>query len=581
MTYPNSTRHGGSLALGGDCDKSSGACYWFTNNQPIPGLPVLNDAWIRSVNVNESNTALDWSKANPWRAPGTAPVLGSGCGIAGGGPVIYANGGTPPRGIEQGVDGITLPKKTATIWPRGSIQEVGMAVSANHAGGYSWRLCKDDGNVSEACFQQNQLRFAGSKQWIYYASQEWSEIPLTKVSQGTYPEGSEWARFPVPSCVQCHPESACGTPLKPMPGGDYGSAWNQQVNCNGACHGSSSSKRTGSCPAGSQFPEPLRGMSGFGKSVWEWSVVDQVVVPDNLEPGDYLLSWRWDCEQSDQVFQNCADIKITVDQNGGAERIRMDPSKKINVYKGSGTVKCDGLYEDCNSTSKSYSTVCQELDVGGCPTDAKCEVVTKLGKEYCWLKGKSESADPDMQAYGAVCQKLAVSGCSKNAQCEVISKLGEKYCWVKQRKVESSDEGKNSAGMTCSKHGVSECSQHAECVVMSASGKTYCSMKEVKPMTVQNTSTGKSGGKDMSSSSTTCYSYGVGSCSQHAGCTIVSKSGKTYCWSKEMSESSKPEPEPEPAPASKADQSSWGSGMSAAMNCALPTLFLVMFVLPL
>jgi len=32
-------------------------------------------------------------------------------------------------------------------------------------------------------------------------------------------------------------------------------------------------------------------------------VVDEVVVPDGLEPGDYLLSWRWDCEQTTQIWQ--------------------------------------------------------------------------------------------------------------------------------------------------------------------------------------------------------------------------------------------------------------------------------------
>lgn len=28
--------------------------------------------------------AGDWSRKNPWRAPGTAPVFGSGCGVYGG-----------------------------------------------------------------------------------------------------------------------------------------------------------------------------------------------------------------------------------------------------------------------------------------------------------------------------------------------------------------------------------------------------------------------------------------------------------------------------------------------------------------
>eukprot|EP00747_Dinoflagellata_sp_TGD_P013237 gnl/TRDRNA2_/TRDRNA2_122382_c0_seq1.p1 gnl/TRDRNA2_/TRDRNA2_122382_c0~~gnl/TRDRNA2_/TRDRNA2_122382_c0_seq1.p1 ORF type:complete len:180 (-),score=21.56 gnl/TRDRNA2_/TRDRNA2_122382_c0_seq1:28-567(-) len=140
MTYPPSSRHGGSLTLGGDCEKSKGACYWFTNNQPIPGEPTLNDERVRSVNVKVSGGDADWSRKNPWRAPGTAPVLGSGCGVAGGGPDIYSNGGWAPQGHEQGEDGVTLPKMEPTVWSPGSVQQVGMAVSANHAGGYSWRL---------------------------------------------------------------------------------------------------------------------------------------------------------------------------------------------------------------------------------------------------------------------------------------------------------------------------------------------------------------------------------------------------------------------------------------------------------
>eukprot|EP00660_Eupelagonema_oceanica_P019760 gene19760-biopygen44345 len=28
--------------------------------------------------------------------------------------------------------------------------------------------------------------------------------------------------------------------------------------------------------------------------------MDRVAIPDNLEAGEYLLSWRWDCEESTQ-----------------------------------------------------------------------------------------------------------------------------------------------------------------------------------------------------------------------------------------------------------------------------------------
>jgi len=41
----------------------------------------------------------------------------------------------------------------------------------------------------------------------------------------------------------------------------------------------------------------------------KFSVMDEVNVPN--KPGTYVLSWRWDCEETDQVWSSCADIVIT------------------------------------------------------------------------------------------------------------------------------------------------------------------------------------------------------------------------------------------------------------------------------
>ena len=30
----------------------------------------------------------------------------------------------------------------------------------------------------------------------------------------------------------------------------------------------------------------------------------------DIEPGEYVLSWRWDCEQTPQVWNSCADVTI-------------------------------------------------------------------------------------------------------------------------------------------------------------------------------------------------------------------------------------------------------------------------------
>ena len=39
-------------------------------------------------------------------------------------------------------------------------------------------------------------------------------------------------------------------------------------------------------------------------------VVDRVRIPAGLAPGRWVLQWRWDCEESDQVWMSCADVEI-------------------------------------------------------------------------------------------------------------------------------------------------------------------------------------------------------------------------------------------------------------------------------
>jgi hypothetical protein len=71
------------------------------------------------------------------------------------------------------------------------------------------------------------------------------------------------------------------------------------------------------CEGKTQFPEAVEGISGFvtnstfpARSITAFSIVDQMLVPEDIPTGDYLLSFRWDCEQSPQVWQNCADITV-------------------------------------------------------------------------------------------------------------------------------------------------------------------------------------------------------------------------------------------------------------------------------
>merc|ERR1719300_334233 len=187
MTLPASTRHGGSLKRGGDC--TNGACYWFTNNIEIEG-PITLPNKYRTIQLNVTGAPQDVYRTSPWRSPGTAKVYGSGCGVAGGSGDYFMNGGNAPKGMEQGMDGLLLPKNKESRpvrWNRGSTQEVAWAISANHGGGYQYRLCKNEpGKVNEECFQRTPLKFTGTTSWIVYPNGDRVAFNMTKVTEGVY-----------------------------------------------------------------------------------------------------------------------------------------------------------------------------------------------------------------------------------------------------------------------------------------------------------------------------------------------------------------------------------------------------------
>jgi hypothetical protein len=41
-----------------------------------------------------------------------------------------------------------------------------------------------------------------------------------------------------------------------------------------------------------------------------YSIVDELQLPHDLEPGDYVLGFRWDTEQFAQVWSSCSHIRI-------------------------------------------------------------------------------------------------------------------------------------------------------------------------------------------------------------------------------------------------------------------------------
>lgn len=333
LLFPQPRNHNGTIEDGGICNQKGGTlsdnCVWFSNEPgPIPGPPTLTNPEYRTIFQEiEVGSEADIFRTNPWRAPGTAPVFGSGCGMNGGGEGVYfslPNSGANPD-VEPSIDGAALPPKEGAVWARGSAQEVVHAITANHGGGYAYRLCSvdEEGGVSESCFQRTTLQFASSESFVVYAKGgRRVAFQNTIVREGTYPAGSEWMKGPIPTCrVYDDPAAECGQPVQLDESLDdqANSAWHNFTLC---CAQATGSPDVGCGDSEPFFDEPVAGVSGWGfdpvavffpprgEPFFDFSIADSVRVPEDLTPGRYLLSWRYDCEGSAQVWENCADISV-------------------------------------------------------------------------------------------------------------------------------------------------------------------------------------------------------------------------------------------------------------------------------
>jgi len=245
--------------------------FWFSNGIKIPGhASIPEDLAQNEVTCVGQAGAHDHDKKFPWNAPGTAQPFGP-CGTLGGIPLGCQNDGSGKFGdcCSDHCDGFALGENAETYkwhnppvteWAAGSFQEVAWYCSANHAGGYSYRLCKmPHGGISEVteeCFQQNQLDFVAEEQWVQYGKDRKTghrtELKALQTTEGTFPAGSMWRANPLVPQREENSDS------------DHG-------------HG---------------------------------HIYDNVKVPDNLDTGDYVLSFRWDSKCSPQVWGACANIRI-------------------------------------------------------------------------------------------------------------------------------------------------------------------------------------------------------------------------------------------------------------------------------
>ena len=48
------------------------------------------------------------------------------------------------------------------------------------------------------------------------------------------------------------------------------------------------------------------GETGLG----DLEIVDRVMVPASLPAGEYVVGFRWDCEESNQIWASCADVAV-------------------------------------------------------------------------------------------------------------------------------------------------------------------------------------------------------------------------------------------------------------------------------
>ena len=272
-------------------------CLWFTNDTYIPHSPTLDNSLRTYRNIVVPGLGpLDYTRHNPWRSPGSSHVH-SPCGNAGGNPDGCPIGAPRGKGMDclgggwsHGPNAEEYPFQDVplTEWQIGSVVEVAWGIIANHGGGYSYRLCKvPEGGIAyinEECFQQIPLNFVDDFQWIQYGLDKSTrtKIVANRTRKGTYPAGSQWTKNPIPACYP------------------YGGFYLKDGKCNEL-----------------QFSEPAPGLSGFGttaynpgKPLFMFNIVDKVQIPSNLTPGRYVLSFRWDCEQTPQIWNSCSSIQM-------------------------------------------------------------------------------------------------------------------------------------------------------------------------------------------------------------------------------------------------------------------------------
>lgn len=209
-----------------------------------------------------------------------------------------------------------VPHGLQASWVAGSAVDVAWGMRYNHGGGYQYRLCPADEPLTEACFQRMPLDFVKAEHKLLWNNG--SLIAVLGEEHGIFvsgvgvtfgPPGSTWARNPVPRVNTDNRglENEKGCNQTGFQGGRNNPICQQfKALC---------PEDTGTYPMCSPtqgWPCSYDG-SGQGACSGDWTagvIADKVVVPKALKPGKYVLGWRYDCEETAQVWQNCADVNV-------------------------------------------------------------------------------------------------------------------------------------------------------------------------------------------------------------------------------------------------------------------------------
>ena len=172
-----------------------------------------------------------------------------------------------------------------------------------------YRLCPADQPLTEACFQQTPLEFDRAKQQLVWING--TRLPIEGMfvdGEATWPRGSTWARNPIPR-INTDNRGLDPAAAAACPGPD-------------GLSGPGCTQFTPPCAA-DRGPEPWSSdLSYQGQCSGDWTaglIADTILVPAHLPAGDYVLGWRYDCEETAQVWQNCADLKVVAAEEAVVE----------------------------------------------------------------------------------------------------------------------------------------------------------------------------------------------------------------------------------------------------------------------